>query len=115
MRIRDPRTTALVFSSGKMVCTGAKRQVRLHSKVCVCVCGGGGVCTCVCVCVYLSVCCVSVCNVHACVHTCSEDLSRLAARKYARIIQKLGFPVREASLVYLSYKLYILSHDAPVP
>ena len=23
----------------------------------------------------------------------SEDLSRLAARKYARIIQKLGFPV----------------------
>ena len=24
---------------------------------------------------------------------CSEDLSRLAARKYARIIQKLGFPV----------------------
>ncbi|KAL5463595.1 hypothetical protein EMCRGX_G032508 [Ephydatia muelleri] len=48
MRIRDPRTTALVFSSGKMVCTGAK----------------------------------------------SEDLSRLAARKYARIIQKLGFPAR---------------------
>lgn len=25
MRIREPRTTALVFSSGKMVCTGAKR------------------------------------------------------------------------------------------
>lgn len=48
MRIRDPRTTALVFSSGKMVCTGAK----------------------------------------------SEELSRLAARKYARIIQKLGFPAR---------------------
>lgn len=48
MRIRDPRTTALVFSSGKMVCTGAK----------------------------------------------SEALSRLAARKYARIIQKLGFPAK---------------------
>jgi transcription initiation factor TFIID TATA-box-binding protein len=47
MRIRSPRTTALIFSSGKMVCTGAK----------------------------------------------SEDDSRLAARKYARIIQKLGFPV----------------------
>merc|ERR1719464_2701998 len=45
MRIRDPRTTALIFSSGKMVCTGAK----------------------------------------------SEEDSRLAARKYARIIQKLGF------------------------
>lgn len=50
MRIREPRTTALIFSSGKMVCTGAK----------------------------------------------SEDDSRLAARKYARIIQKLGFQVRIA-------------------
>ncbi|VDP32772.1 unnamed protein product [Soboliphyme baturini] len=48
MRIRDPRTTALIFSSGKMVCTGAK----------------------------------------------SEDLSRLAARKYARIVQKLGFDAK---------------------
>ncbi|MCP9259104.1 TATA-box-binding protein [Dirofilaria immitis] len=45
MRIREPRTTALIFSSGKMVCTGAK----------------------------------------------SEESSRLAARKYARIVQKLGF------------------------
>ncbi|KAK0420487.1 hypothetical protein QR680_014713 [Steinernema hermaphroditum] len=48
MRIRDPRTTALIFSSGKMVCTGAK----------------------------------------------SEEASRLAARKYARIVQKLGFPAK---------------------
>ncbi|GBN62798.1 TATA-box-binding protein [Araneus ventricosus] len=47
MRIREPRTTALIFSSGKMVCTGAK----------------------------------------------SEEQSRLAARKYARIVQKLGFEV----------------------
>ncbi|KAI6187814.1 hypothetical protein M3Y98_00286100 [Aphelenchoides besseyi] len=47
MRIREPRTTALIFSSGKMVCTGAK----------------------------------------------SEQASKLAARKYARIIQKLGFAV----------------------
>jgi transcription initiation factor TFIID TATA-box-binding protein len=45
MRIREPKTTALVFASGKMVVTGAK----------------------------------------------SEDDSRLASRKYARIIQKLGF------------------------
>lgn len=52
MRIRDPRTTALIFSSGKMVCTGAK----------------------------------------------SEDASRLAARKYARIVQKLGFPVSNPAL-----------------
>eukprot|EP01113_Clastostelium_recurvatum_P011348 TRINITY_DN1576_c0_g1_i3.p1 TRINITY_DN1576_c0_g1~~TRINITY_DN1576_c0_g1_i3.p1 ORF type:complete len:220 (-),score=24.86 TRINITY_DN1576_c0_g1_i3:113-772(-) len=48
MRIRDPKTTALIFASGKMVCTGAK----------------------------------------------SEEQSRLAARKYARIIQKLGFEAR---------------------
>ncbi|TVU32001.1 hypothetical protein EJB05_23717 [Eragrostis curvula] len=48
MRIRDPKTTALVFSSGKMVCTGAK----------------------------------------------TEDQSKLAARKYARIIQKLGYPAQ---------------------
>jgi transcription initiation factor TFIID TATA-box-binding protein len=47
MRIREPKTTSLIFASGKMVCTGAK----------------------------------------------SEELSRLAARKYARIIAKLGFPV----------------------
>jgi transcription initiation factor TFIID TATA-box-binding protein len=42
MRIRDPKTTALIFASGKMVVTGAK----------------------------------------------SEDDSRLASRKYARIVQK---------------------------
>ena len=48
MRIRKPRTTALLFNSGKMVCTGAK----------------------------------------------DEDESRIAARKFARIIQKLGFSVK---------------------
>ncbi|PSN61025.1 transcription initiation factor-like protein [Corynespora cassiicola Philippines] len=48
MRIREPKTTALVFASGKMVVTGAK----------------------------------------------SEDDSKLASRKYARIIQKLGFNAR---------------------
>ncbi|KAF1876578.1 hypothetical protein Lal_00021134 [Lupinus albus] len=48
MRIREPKTTALIFASGKMVCTGAK----------------------------------------------SEAQSKLAARKYARIIQKLGFPAK---------------------
>ncbi|XP_064489797.1 uncharacterized protein LOC135401357 [Ornithodoros turicata] len=45
MRIREPRTTALFFGSGKIVCTGAK----------------------------------------------SEANSRIAARKFARIAQKLGF------------------------
>ncbi|EEC09479.1 TATA-box binding protein (TBP), component of TFII-D and TFIIIB, putative, partial [Ixodes scapularis] len=54
MRIREPRTTALIFSSGKMVCTGAK----------------------------------------------SEEQSRLAARKYARIIQKLGFDAK-----FLDFKI----------
>lgn len=65
MRIREPRTTALIFSSGKMVCTGAK----------------------------------------------SEEQSRLAARKYARIVQKLGF---EVSYSYIdnncSFNSIALSH-----
>ena len=47
MRIREPKTTALIFSSGKMVCTGAK----------------------------------------------SEEDSKKASRKYAKIIRSLGFPV----------------------
>ena len=59
MRIRDPKTTALIFSSGKMVVTGAK----------------------------------------------SEEQSRLAARKYARIIQKLGFPARFTEFKYFSFNL----------
>merc|ERR1712226_280683 len=46
MRIRNPRTTALIFRTGKMVCTGAK----------------------------------------------SIEYSRHAARKFARIIQKLDYP-----------------------
>ncbi|KAF2289114.1 hypothetical protein GH714_028987 [Hevea brasiliensis] len=48
MRIKDPKTTALIFASGKMVCTGAK----------------------------------------------TEAQSKLAARKFERIIQKLGFPAK---------------------
>lgn len=47
MRIRDPKTTALIFSSGKMVCTGAK----------------------------------------------SEELSKDAAKKYAKAVKKVGFEV----------------------
>jgi transcription initiation factor TFIID TATA-box-binding protein len=27
MRIREPKTTALIFKSGKMVCTGAKSEI----------------------------------------------------------------------------------------
>jgi len=48
MRIRNPKTTALIFASGKMVCTGAK----------------------------------------------TEALAREAARKYAKVIIKLGFPAQ---------------------
>jgi len=54
MRIREPKTTALIFASGKMVVTGAK----------------------------------------------SEDDSRLASRKYARIVQKLGFDAK-----FLDFKI----------
>uniref|UniRef100_T1IML2 TATA-box-binding protein n=1 Tax=Strigamia maritima TaxID=126957 RepID=T1IML2_STRMM len=48
MRIREPKSTALLYSSGKMICIGVK----------------------------------------------SEEQSHLAARKYARIIQKLGFEAK---------------------
>ncbi|KAJ7837073.1 TBP-domain-containing protein [Mycena olivaceomarginata] len=48
MRIRNPKTTALIFASGKMVVTSAK----------------------------------------------SEDDSRLASRKYARIVQKPGLDAK---------------------
>lgn len=48
LRIREPRTTASVFGSGKLVCTGGK----------------------------------------------SEEFAKLACRKYARIIQSLGFNVQ---------------------
>lgn len=47
MRITNPKTTALAFASGNMVCTGAK----------------------------------------------NENLSRLASRKYTRLLQKHGVPV----------------------
>ena len=53
MRIKEPKTTALIFSSGKMVCTGAK----------------------------------------------TEEESRQASRIYAKIILKLGFPVKFTQFV----------------
>ncbi|KAM9433726.1 uncharacterized protein ACWYII_017271 isoform 1-T1 [Salvelinus alpinus] len=55
MRLLEPRTTALIFSTGKIVCTGAK----------------------------------------------SEEQCRLAARKYARVMQKLGFPAK-----FLDFKIH---------
>lgn len=66
MRVRQPKTTALIFASGKMVVTGAK----------------------------------------------SEDDSRLAARKYARIIQKLGF---EAQFTEFKIQNMVGSCDVKFP
>jgi transcription initiation factor TFIID TATA-box-binding protein len=48
MRIRNPRSSANIFTSGKMVCLGTK----------------------------------------------DEDMARKATRRFARIVQKLGFPVK---------------------
>lgn len=68
MRIQNPRATALIFRSGKIVCTGAR----------------------------------------------SEQDSFLAAKKFARIIQKLGFSVsnvshtpRDLENFYLMYSAFI--------
>lgn len=69
MRIRDPKTTALIFASGKMVVTGAK----------------------------------------------SEDDSRLASRKYARIIQKLGFNAKFTDFKIQNIVVRILSTITLVP
>lgn len=55
VRIREPRTTALIFASGKMVCTGAK----------------------------------------------NEEDSRLASRKFARIVQKLGYDAK-----FINFKIH---------
>ena len=55
MRIREPRTTALIFASGKMVCTGAR----------------------------------------------DEEQARLSSRKFARIVQKLGYEVK-----FLNFKIH---------
>lgn len=65
MRLRDPRTTALIFRSGKVICTGAR----------------------------------------------NEQDSLLASKKFARIIQKLGFNVNiksEILLILLSLQLCLL-------
>lgn len=59
MRIREPRTTALLFGSGKMVVTGARSEesARYYKEI-------------------------SLNN---------KTGFRLAARKHARIVQKVGF------------------------
>ena len=66
MRIREPKTTALIFASGKVVVTGAK----------------------------------------------TEEYAKLASRKFARIVQKLGFEAR-----FLDFKVQniVASCDARFP
>lgn len=64
LRIRSPRTTALAFASGNMVCTGAKNEME----------------------------------------------SRLAGRKYVRILQKHGLPVS-----FRDFKIQNIVASAEVP
>ncbi|XVF56736.1 hypothetical protein PTKIN_Ptkin06aG0144300 [Pterospermum kingtungense] len=66
MRIKEPKTTARIFSSGEMVCTGAE----------------------------------------------SEQQSLLAARRHARIIQKLGFDVKFKGFKILNM---VAAYDFKVP
>ncbi|KJE96314.1 Tbpl2 protein [Capsaspora owczarzaki ATCC 30864] len=67
MRIREPKTTALIFASGKMVCTGAK----------------------------------------------SEHDSREAARKFAKIIQKVGY--KNAKFLDFKIQNMVASCDVKFP
>ncbi|KAL2927561.1 TATA-box-binding protein 2 [Bienertia sinuspersici] len=82
MRIREPKTTALIFASGKMVCTGAKseNQSKLAARKV----------SCFAVEAFVSVACVRVFSLILLV-TVSLMMSVL---QYARIIQKLGFPAK---------------------
>lgn len=64
LRIREPRTTALAFASGNMVCTGAKTELE----------------------------------------------SRLAGRKYVRLLQKHGIPVS-----FRAFKIQNIVASAEVP
>lgn len=64
LRIRHPRTTALAFASGNMVCTGAKTEIE----------------------------------------------SRLAGRKYVRLLQKHGIPVS-----FRAFKIQNIVASAEVP
>jgi len=64
LRIREPRTTALAFASGNMVCTGAKTELE----------------------------------------------SRLAGRKYVRLLQKHGIPVS-----FRTFKIQNIVASAEVP
>ncbi|XP_041710158.1 TATA box-binding protein-like 2 isoform X1 [Coregonus clupeaformis] len=91
MRIREPRTTALIFSSGKMVCTGAKRIGKS---------GGRSLSPCPKVDEEDDPLIPQATPLVFAVYSDSEEQSRLAARKYARVVQKLGFPAK-----FLDFKI----------
>ncbi|XP_077407217.1 TATA-box-binding protein-like [Vanacampus margaritifer] len=82
MKIRKPQTTARIFQSGILFCTGAKRSVSARVRV------------------RRSSTCPSVtarrllCG--------SEDESRVAARKFAFKILKLGYALRLADFEVLN-------------
>ncbi|KAF2614265.1 hypothetical protein F2Q70_00013885 [Brassica cretica] len=67
MRIREPKTTALIFASGKMVCTGAKSEH--FSKL-------------------------AARKVHSLLSQYSLIFFSYSRNTYARIVQKLGFPAK---------------------
>ena len=62
IRLREPRVTCLLFSTGKMVATGGR----------------------------------------------SEESNNLGARKCARVIQKLGFPVRTIGRINAIYRFNLI-------
>lgn len=71
MRIREPKTTALIFKSGKMVITGVSNQELKFFT-------------------------------HEFLGAKSEELAKNAARKYAKIVAKLGYA---AKIKYKDFKI----------
>ena len=103
VRIKDPKTTALIFASGKMVCTGAKsedfarlaaKKVRVGGLGCGAreVGGRGGWSGQVCTAVGRKQCCnlAPHCSLQPALH---RSRSPLPPPQYTRILQKLGFKV----------------------
>ncbi|XP_076874753.1 TATA box-binding protein-like 1 isoform X1 [Brachyhypopomus gauderio] len=82
MKLRKPRITASIWSSGKIICTGATRSLKYT---------GGSVCP-------------TALEAEQAAHqdmlrvmlffSCSEDEAKIGARRLARCLQKIGFKVR---------------------
>lgn len=83
MELRKPRITANIWSSGKILCTGASRWAEKYEiwQVSLFYC-------------WL---CVSDCEILLFLFLLlqfSDDEAKIGARRIARCLQKLGFPVR---------------------